>query len=388
MTKIFYLLINLSIIFGFNIIPKTSKSIDLKISKIQDQNSLIKTNSLKDVENLYIYSEIQKILNQKDNYCSLTTINNNNYPYTSATNIYIDNGQPLISISEKSIHHLNINDNNCISVCIFDENKLGNRNSRITFQGNLKFLKPGNHKDRLFKRLENSHRNFWNHLNDFDIYKLNITNIYFMGGYGASKIIDIQEYQHLYTKNKDHKLSLKYNIENKTALTSLKRKYQMGLDIFIDYFTTSYNYTESEIYNFLYTSERKHGQISMASFVGIISGELFNGPFLLENGCSPTLFNGGLQQIDNILWAPILILPILHEIIFKGFLPKKNEVIILKNDKLYDFELVNGRLAMIGIVLVLFYEYFSHHGIVNSSVQEYVTIILAYLKFRNSVYPQ
>lgn len=384
MFKITYLLMNLSLIFGFNLIPNIPKSNKLKIIDLQDLS--ISSNNLKDVEKLYIYTEMKKILSQNDNYCSFTSINNDNYPYCSATKIYIDNGCPLISISEKSLHHQNIVNNNYTSACLFDQNKLGNRNSRITFQGNLEFLKSGNYKDRLLKKLENSDSYFWNHLNNFDIYKLNITNIFFMGGYGTSKVITINEYQDLFEKNNNYKFSLNDNIENKTALLSLKKKYQLGLDKFINYFTISYNYTESEIYNFLYTSERKHGQLSMVSILGIISGELFNGPLLLENGCSPTLFNQGLLQMDNILWAPILMLPILHEIIFKGYLPKKNEVIIFKSNKLYDFELINGRLAMIAIVIVLFYEYFSNQGIVNNSAKEYVTIILAYLKFRNSVY--
>ncbi len=379
------LLINLILVNSYKLpisnMYKQKQNSNLKIEKYDFSDI---SNKLNDVENLYIWSELKNLFSKKNNYCSLASLDENNTPYVSSTNIYFERGRPLISISDKSLHKNNIKQNNNISICIFDKNKLGHRNSRVTLQGKIKFLKSGNFKNSLLNHLGNSNSNFWNHLNDFDIYKLEISNIFFMGGYGSSKQINFDDYKELFLDEK--KLYLTNEIDNKTALKSLKRKYQFGLDNLVDHISSSYNFTESEIYNFLEISERKHGQISMVSIVGIISGELSKGPFLLENGCSPTLFNNGLQAIDPIFWIPTLSIPLIHEIIFKGTLPKKNEAVIFKNDNLYNIELLNGRLSMIGIVFIIFYEYFFNKGIISNSIQDYISIILVYFKFRSSVY--
>jgi putative heme iron utilization protein len=109
-------------------------------------------------------------------------------PFLSIIPYSVDNGVPVIFISDLAQHTKNLNADGTASFLVMKEDKEDVYNSsRITFQG--KMVKVTDDKE--VKRIAENHikkypqaKFYYENLGDFNFYRMEITSIQFIGGFG------------------------------------------------------------------------------------------------------------------------------------------------------------------------------------------------------------
>ena len=146
--------------------------------------------------------DVYNLVNQDKLYGYLSTINHSNklknYPYTSFVSLCInEEGCPIISMSDISLHTQNIKKNNNISLLIPETKIINQNNKRVTITGNINKITDNNEKEYLKKMYLSYHKEaFWLKYIDFNLYKMDdIKDIYYIGGFSKATKINIDKYK-------------------------------------------------------------------------------------------------------------------------------------------------------------------------------------------------
>lgn len=130
----------------------------------------------------------------------VSTIENGNKPYLSSMPFVIDNeGRPIVFISDLARHTDNIQKNSNVSIIVSEPDKQGSyfNGSRVTLSG--KFVKVTNEKEiAACRKLYMSHfeeAKEWADFGDFNYYRLEIDDIFFIGGFGEIDSVNLKQYK-------------------------------------------------------------------------------------------------------------------------------------------------------------------------------------------------
>lgn len=172
----------LNLVFGYDIHSKIF-------------NNKINSNHINSINN------VKNLMNQKKIYGYLSTLNFGNklkdYPHTSIVGLSIDNdGYPILSMSDISLHTQNIKKNDKVSLLIPQYGLKNQSQKRVTFTGNInKIIDYDESLKAKNKYLETHPEAFWLKYIDFGMYRMdNIKDIYYIGGFGKATKISINKY--------------------------------------------------------------------------------------------------------------------------------------------------------------------------------------------------
>ena len=146
-------------------------------------------------------SNVYELMNQKKTYGYLSSINFSNklkgFPHTSLVGLCTDeNGYPILSMSDISLHTQNIKKNNQSSVLIPINGLKNQSQKRVTFTGNIIKIDNNDEIQKIKNIYLTSHPEaFWLKYIDFGMYRMeNIKDIYYIGGFGKATKISVNKY--------------------------------------------------------------------------------------------------------------------------------------------------------------------------------------------------
>ena len=120
-------------------------------------------------------------------------------PYGSVMPFILDEGSPVVFISDLAVHTDNIDARPQVSVMVFAPDKEGNvfNGSRVTFNGKMLIVKDEKKVEKLRKAYLAAHPDSEEFIDfgDFNYYKMEIKDIYFIGGFGEIGYVDLDEYK-------------------------------------------------------------------------------------------------------------------------------------------------------------------------------------------------
>lgn len=120
-------------------------------------------------------------------------------PFGSVMPYAVDaKGRPLVFLSDLAVHTKNIKKNAKASIFITESKDGDLDKARITLIGQLKIVPEKERKaakELYFKRFPNA--KIYESFHDFNIYRLEITDIYYVGGFGPKPIdwLDVKKYE-------------------------------------------------------------------------------------------------------------------------------------------------------------------------------------------------
>ena len=124
-------------------------------------------------------------------------------PYGSIMGYAVDTkGSPYVFISDLAVHTDNIKANPYSSLMIFEADKKGNvfNGSRITVEGKFVMVKDEKEIARLRTAYLKKHPDskIFIDFGDFNYFRMEISSIYYIGGFGDIEYVDLKEYKALF----------------------------------------------------------------------------------------------------------------------------------------------------------------------------------------------
>lgn len=124
-------------------------------------------------------------------------------PYGSVMGYAVDNqGNPFVFISDLAVHTDNIKANPNSSLMIFAADKKGNvfNGSRVTVEGKFVMVKDKKESAKLRAAYLKKHPDAKIFINfgDFNYFRMEISSIYYIGGFGDIEYVDLKEYKALF----------------------------------------------------------------------------------------------------------------------------------------------------------------------------------------------